>query len=127
MSVKTQIKKLLSRQQDSSLLSAYLALSDDEGAAFDTTRPIPTKELIDIYRVRASLNQRRGSPIAGFDELLEGLEAFGNEQVRIHGLSKPDQMFVIFTDASVEELIGVLTKPAIKTRPELEALAAAVA
>ena len=106
------------------LLPQCQALLDD-GANFYTTRAIPLKQVQSIYGVRARINQNNGSPISGFGALLAGLDRFEGDGVCVHAFTWPNGMFIVFTDAEVEKVIGTLTN--METEASTEKPLAAIA
>lgn len=128
MNMKAQVKRLLMHNQENFSTSPDLALFDVEESDFDSTRPLPIKQIKDIYGVRAQINQRKGSPILGFEELLGSLEVSDEECICVHSLTKSNhQLCVVFTDASLKKVFGVLTWPTSKLHTETETLAASAA
>lgn len=89
---------------------SLLALGD-VGTDVYVTGPLPLQQIKHIYGVRASINERNGSPIEGFDDLLAGLGALSDEGVTLHSIETPCQIYKVFMDAACTMLAGVLRIP----------------
>ena len=75
---------------------------------FTTTGRIPTAEVMEIYGRRYKNSLNGDKRIEGFKELISELRNFKESHIKIHSFGKPDQTFVIFTDAKVKLLLGIL-------------------
>ena len=75
------------------------------------SRLIPVKELRGVYRIRETINTRKGNFIQGFPELVSGLDAFQGD-VFLHSFNAEQEMrWLVFSDEAVSHLIGVLHWP----------------
>jgi hypothetical protein len=73
---------------------------------------IPISRLREIYRARAKLNERNGSPIKGFEVLLGNLNTTAAKEGLVNEMSdKEGTVYVIFSDPECKELIGILKLP----------------
>ena len=76
-----------------------------------SSRLIPVKELRGVYRIRETINRRKGNFIQGFPELVSGLDAFQGD-VFLHSFNTVQGMrWLVFSDETVSHLIGVLHWP----------------
>lgn len=94
--------------------------------AVTSTRPVPIKEVKDIYRSRARRNAQRGNPISGFDGLMANLDVWPYESVVVTSLPAPYGAFVVFTDADITHLAGIL-EPSKRTAREAQEAPATLA
>jgi hypothetical protein len=69
-------------------------------------------QVVDIYSVRARINlELNNGAVEGFENLLPALKAAPVPSVRLHSLEFVSHWYVIFTDESVSDMLGVLKSP----------------
>lgn len=74
------------------------------------TRPFLRRRASQIYREKAARGDRPTVRTEGFPELLASLQAVPSAQVIVHGITFADAVYLVFTDATRTECIGVLRK-----------------
>jgi hypothetical protein len=74
--------------------------------------PVPLNEIVDIYSVRARVNSElNAGAVTGFEHLLPALKAAPVASVRLHSLEFVSHWYVVFTDDSVSDMLGILKSP----------------
>jgi hypothetical protein len=89
----------------------WISKSDAEEVIFDVAdgRGILLSQIQNIYSSRGRRNEKRGSPIDGFECLLKNLDITQAKEVLIHGMVDfHGRNYRIFTDLEINELIGLL-------------------
>lgn len=110
MNTPPELLKLLVCSEHAPLAQQLLQeLPDNQG--FDVTGPIPLQQVRDIYKQRARHIERTGYPVAGFPELVSGLEAFSGDAVAVFQVHFDTGDYVVFADPPLSELAGVLKFP----------------
>lgn len=70
--------------------------------------PVSSRQIRQIYSVRAGHVRRHQYPIHGIDELVASLAATHHRLVQIHAVEGPVYHYTIFTDDNLEELLGII-------------------
>ena len=110
MNVKHQLRYLLQTAGGEASRQCLAAL-DDDARSYRESQPLPADQIRSVYGVRAEINIRNGSPIAGFDGLIAGLSACQAE-VMLHSIgTPPEELFLVFTDVTLAHIFGILHIP----------------
>ena len=117
---KAEFINLLVKNQQSPLAKQLLQEFPDQ-PVFAATRPIPIQNIRSIYRLRSIHNEKRGEPIKGFPELVQGLYKFAGESIVVYSLDSDTVWYWIFADAAQEEFAGILKFPKTSSKPALPA------
>ncbi len=76
---------------------------------YDVGEKISINESIEVYERRFELSQDTGNFIEGLSELVINLKNYSGDYVKIHSFGKLNNLFVIFTDKQVREIIGIMS------------------
>ena len=110
MEIDARLFSLLAASKQHVLVCQLLNQLSD-GLGFDATGPVAIREVRQIFRQRARHNESIGSPIEGFPDLVNGLEAFTAEAVVIYMIYFDEGDYGVFANAGQTELAGVLKFP----------------
>ncbi|WP_446217361.1 hypothetical protein [Micromonospora sp. IBHARD004] len=109
-------EELIPLLADESLVNKACREALERGASFriwdGAVGLVPANNLASTYRVREVHTRERGIPTLGFAEAVETLHAFGEQPVRLGGVTQLDppyyfQLFLTADAASVLACIGV--------------------
>jgi|SRR5688572_4273152 hypothetical protein len=75
-----------------------------------TTRPFPRRAALEIYRRKAAKGDRPAVRTDGYPALLAALGAAPEGEVIVHGVTFPDAVYLVVTDAARRHCLGVLRK-----------------
>ena len=96
---------------DHALLTQQLLQELPHNQGCEASNPVPLRQLRDIYRQRARHIARISYPIAGFPELVSGLEVFRGDAVTIFQIHFDTGDYAVFADPALSELAGILKFP----------------
>lgn len=105
-----QLKELLQSQNMGDVLTlGCLDALNNESLTITSTAPVPLEEIRDIYTVRAKIDEKRGSRVIGYKELIPKLCSERSEAVTVHVIETSKQNYLVFTTPSMTRLIGILS------------------
>jgi hypothetical protein len=108
-----RLKRLLADSFGSDV-NPWISGIEVEKAVFDVAKRdgTPLVSLQMTYERRGQLNKERGSPIEGFECLLQNMDKTDAKMALVHGaIDSRQREYHIFTDEGVDELIGLLRFP----------------
>lgn len=91
-------------------LLARLRVQGSEATPAKATRCFSRRAASRIYRQKAAKGDRPTVRTDGYPELLATLDAVSEGEVIVHGVTFSDAIYLVFTDASRTECLGVLRK-----------------
>jgi hypothetical protein len=88
-----------------------------EAPTAKATRPFSRRVALQVYQHKAALGDRAHVRTEGYARLFAALSAAPDEQVIVHGVTFTEVVYLVFTDASRTECVGVLRKVRISRGP----------
>ena len=74
------------------------------------TRPFARREALRIYQQKAALGDRASVRTEGYGRLFAALDAAPDGEVIVHGVTFAEAVYLVFTDPSRTQCVGVLRK-----------------
>jgi hypothetical protein len=74
------------------------------------TRPYPRAAALELYQRKAAKGDRPWVRTDGYAPLLAALAAAPQDQVIVHGVTFTDAVYLVVTDASRQQCLGLLYK-----------------
>ncbi len=111
--IDSQLIDLLNENRTKPLVADCLERISRAGEVrYQAGAPVSLHQIVDIYSVRARINSElNNGAVEGFEHLLPALKAAPVSSVRLHSLEFVSQWYVIFTDESVSDMLGILKSP----------------
>jgi hypothetical protein len=88
-----------------------------EAPAAKATRPFSRREALRVYQQKAALGDRAPVGTEGYSRLFAALAAAPDEEVIVHGVTFAEAVYLVFTDPSRTQCVGVLRKVRISRGP----------
>jgi hypothetical protein len=97
-------------------LLARLRAPGGDAAPATATRPFSRRAALQIYGRKAAKGDRPTVRTEGYPELLASLAAVPAGEVIVHGLRFTDTVYLVLTDATRTECLGILRKQRLVRR-----------
>ncbi|WP_414528188.1 hypothetical protein [Nodularia chucula] len=104
-----KLKSLVSDYLKGEELERYESLLYNETAPSIKSCTVCTKQVFDIYSLRAGLPSSLSGKIRGFNKLLKELDKTKDSKIFIHRVSSSNKKLVIFTNCDITRVMGILT------------------
>jgi hypothetical protein len=88
-----------------------------EAPAAKATRPFSRREALRVYQQKAALGDRAPVRTEGYGRLFAALGSAPDEEVIVHGVTFAEAVYLVFTDPSRTQCVGVLRKVRISGGP----------
>jgi hypothetical protein len=88
-----------------------------EAPSAKATRPFSRRKALRVYQNKAAQGDRAPVRTEGYDRLFAALGAAPDEKVIVHGVTFSEAVYLVFTDPSRTQCVGVLRKVRISRGP----------
>lgn len=105
---KLQLFLHLLRSQGTNIAVRCLQVLREPQTTTTFTQPVPTGEVLHIYKVRSRINRQNGGAIQGFDALIIALSETRQATVTVVSIEGEQEGFIAFTDKEIGEFLGIL-------------------
>ena len=103
-----ELLQFLLHAADPKLASLKAALATSAPAFLQVTTGDGTP-LFRIYTIKSEIAKDKGACIEGYEDLLPNLQGAQNRQVSILHINTKSKVFLVFTDAETNNVLGVLS------------------
>jgi len=104
-------KLLIAHEHENKLAVDCLAMLSDPDTRVGSSGEVPLGTVRGIYKRRNEINKERGSPIRGFEELINSLNLDTSEKVLTVSIENNIRECFVFTTPDWDRIIGILSFP----------------